>query len=623
MAFTHVIQLALVVDDRNADYPLVVDPVLVGLLSADDPDADDTHDFALVAGEGDSDNALFTIVGNELRTAASFNHETQGSRSLRVRATDSGGLFLEVTLGIQVSDVNEAPVLASPLANASGTYGQPFERILPADTFADPDAGQSLSYSVSGLPPGLGFDEVTRTIGGSPAAIGTFTVTCTATDDGVPALTAEGTFVLLVHPAPLSVAAASASRAYGDANPPFTGALLGVAAGDNVTASYSSAATALSPVGPYAIEPVLNDPEGRLENYIVSVANGTLTVDAAMAQVVANPKSRTFGEVNPALDAVVTGEVPGGDPIHFTLSTTATQFSGVGDYPITVTPGANPNYTVSVRDSLLTVTPAPLQVTLQDPSSGYLATVRTEIALEGSFTPTGVEGNYSAYWTFRSATLPPQSEEATILSDRITDTFQFPEPGVYSLQLTVVDPSGVAVTAETVGDDLPAYVVIYDPEGGFVTGGGWIVSPPGAFHPDLEAYAGVVGRASFGFVSRYQRGATVPTGNTQFQFQAGNLSFTSSVYEWLVVSGARAQFKGRGTIHGEGDYGFLMTAIDGQVNGGGGMDRFRIKIWEHPSGTLIYDNQAAPEDTAELGHSTLLGGGSIVIHTPPSGGKSR
>ena len=27
------------------------------------------------------------------------------------------------------------------------------------------------------------------------------------------------------------------------------------------------------------------------------------------------------------------------------------------------------------------------------------------------------------------------------------------------------------------------YVVVYDPSAGFVTGGGWIVSPPGAYQP--------------------------------------------------------------------------------------------------------------------------------------------
>jgi hypothetical protein len=50
-------------------------------------------------------------------------------------------------------------------------------------------------------------------------------------------------------------------------------------------------------------------------------------------------------------------------------------------------------------------------------------------------------------------------------------------------------------------------------------------------------------RASFGFVSKYQKGRTVPTGETQFQFEVAGFRFHSVSYEWLVVSSAKAQYK--------------------------------------------------------------------------------
>ena len=56
----------------------------------------------------------------------------------------------------------------------------------------------------------------------------------------------------------------------------------------------------------------------------------------------------------------------------------------------------------------------------------------------------------------------------------------------------------------------------------------------------------LAGRANFGFVSKYKKGAAAPEGQTEFQFQAGNLNFHSEAYEWLVVSGAKAQYKGTG-----------------------------------------------------------------------------
>src|SRR5438552_1058717 len=86
------------------------------------------------------------------------------------------------------------------------------------------------------------------------------------------------------------------------------------------------------------------------------------------------------------------------------------------------------------------------------------------------------------------------------------------------------------------------------------------------------------GKANFGFVSKYQRGASVPTGETEFQFKAGNLNFHSTSYQWLVISGPKAQYKGEGTLQGvSGTYYFMLTVWDGEVSGGGGVDKFRIK----------------------------------------------
>ena len=44
-----------------------------------------------------------------------------------------------------------------------------------------------------------------------------------------------------------------------------------------------------------------------------------------------------------------------GDTLNYTLATTAVKFSGVGPYPITVTLGSNPNYTVTPSNGILTV----------------------------------------------------------------------------------------------------------------------------------------------------------------------------------------------------------------------------------------------------------------------------
>ena len=143
-----------------------------------------------------------------------------------------------------------------------------------------------------------------------------------------------------------------------------------------------------------------------------------------------------------------------------------------------------------------------------------------------------------------------------------------------------------------------------------MTGGGWINSPEGAYTADPT----LTGKAKFGFNSKYKKGANIPTGQTQFKYKVGNLNFHSTAYQWLVVAGARAQFKGDGTIDGMGNCGFMLTGIDGSVNGGGGEDKFRIKIWvKDASGQIVYDNMIdAPDD--EEATTTVIGGGQIAIH---------
>ena len=146
---------------------------------------------------------------------------------------------------------------------------------------------------------------------------------------------------------------------------------------------------------------------------------------------------------------------------------------------------------------------------------------------------------------------------------------------------------------------------------GHVTGGGWFNSPAGACA--VICGESVTGKAHFAFVAQTKKGASVPVGNTAFQFQAGNLDFKSTSYQWLTTGGSKAQFKGAGAINGTGTYGFMITAIDGALsNGSNKTDRFRIKIWEKQTGVVVYDNQRGGADTDDP--TTTIGGGSIVIH---------
>jgi hypothetical protein len=85
---------------------------------------------------------------------------------------------------------------------------------------------------------------------------------------------------LTVEPAPLLVTGDDTSRAYGQANPVFSGMITGLQNGDDITATYVTTVTETSPVGTYPITPILADPSGKLPNYDVTLTNGTLSVTA-------------------------------------------------------------------------------------------------------------------------------------------------------------------------------------------------------------------------------------------------------------------------------------------------------------------------------------------------------
>jgi len=168
--------------------------------------------------------------------------------------------------------------------------------------------------------------------------------------------------------------------------------------------------------------------------------------------------------------------------------------------------------------------------------------------------------------------------------------FIAPEDGDYSFKVLSTNYIDCGFDS-AVGIDLAE-------SGGFVTGGGWINSQAGAYMAEPE----LTGKANFGFVSKYKKGANKPTGNTEFQFQTGDINFHSSDYDWLVVNknSTNAQFKGIGTVNGAGNFGFMLWATDYSNS----PDTFRIKIWDIDNGdSVVYDN----------GVGEPLGGGNIVI----------
>ncbi|GAB3708247.1 hypothetical protein GCM10027592_43160 [Spirosoma flavus] len=95
-----------------------------------------------------------------------------------------------------VSSGNQAPIVVNTIPAQAATLNQPFNYVIPAATFADPN-GDALTLSVASLPAGLQFT-APATISGAPTNLGTSMVTITATDGGN--LSVSTQFILAVNP---------------------------------------------------------------------------------------------------------------------------------------------------------------------------------------------------------------------------------------------------------------------------------------------------------------------------------------------------------------------------------------------------------------------------------------
>ena len=119
----------------------------IGTFSTTDPDALNTFTYTLVSGTGSTDNAAFSIVGDELRTNALLDFELQSSYSIRVRTTDQGGLFFEQAFTITVTDVNDlatALILSSTEVAENSAVGTQIGTFTASDT----DAQSSFTYTL-------------------------------------------------------------------------------------------------------------------------------------------------------------------------------------------------------------------------------------------------------------------------------------------------------------------------------------------------------------------------------------------------------------------------------------------------------------------------------------------
>ncbi|PXF29263.1 hypothetical protein WH50_21755, partial [Pokkaliibacter plantistimulans] len=184
----------------------VNDAPTAGTISAQSTTEDSAFSFTLpqgLFGDADSSDSLTLSAtladGSVLPSWLSFNAATGtfsgtpgngdvGVLSIKVTATDGSNASVSSSFSLTVANTNDAPT-AGVISAQSATEDSAFRFTIPAGTFSDVDAGDSLTYTAtladgSTLPSWLSFDASTGTFSGTPdnGDVGAISIRVTATD---------------------------------------------------------------------------------------------------------------------------------------------------------------------------------------------------------------------------------------------------------------------------------------------------------------------------------------------------------------------------------------------------------------------------------------------------------
>jgi MBG domain (YGX type)/Purple acid Phosphatase, N-terminal domain len=297
---------------------------------------------------GDNITASFT-------TAADTNSAV-GSYPITAVLNDPNNKLGDYTVTINNGTLTVTNALLTVMAdNASKVFGQTLnfagtEFTVSGLVSTDTVSGATLSSAGQAAGAGIGAFGISITNAVGDSGLTNYLITY------VPGtLTVEALGVLTVN-------VNNQARGYGQTNPVLTGTLVGLAGGDNITASFMTAADTNSAVGSYPITAVLNDPNNKLGNYTVTINNGTLTVTNALLTVMADNASKVFGQtLNFAgTEFTVSGLVSTDTVSSATLSSAGQAVgAGIGTYGISITNAVGDsgltNYLITYVPGTLTV----------------------------------------------------------------------------------------------------------------------------------------------------------------------------------------------------------------------------------------------------------------------------
>ncbi len=167
---------------------------LVGTFTTADAEVNDTHTYTLVAGVGSTNNASFTISGNQLLAAQVFDFETKDTYSIRVQTDDGDGGTYSEAFTITVNNVNDAPtnLFIDNLGTDNVDENLAIGNVIGVLTSEDQDIASASDTHTHSLPVGLG-DNASFSISGNQLLTGeifdyetknSYSITIRTTDSG-------------------------------------------------------------------------------------------------------------------------------------------------------------------------------------------------------------------------------------------------------------------------------------------------------------------------------------------------------------------------------------------------------------------------------------------------------
>ncbi|XJC96119.1 putative Ig domain-containing protein [Pectobacterium polonicum] len=406
-----------------------------------DPDVGDTLTLSATLANGSPLPSWLTFNAATGTFSGTPGNADVGSLTIKVTATDGSSASVSTTFGLTVTNVNDAPVVATPIPAQSVAQDGSLSFTVPAGTFTDPDVGDTLTLSAtlangSPLPSWLTFNAATGTFSGTPgnADVGSLTIKVTATDGSSASVsTTFGLTVTNVNDAPVVATPIPAQSVAQDGSLSFT-----------------------VPAGTFT------DPD----------VGDTLTLSATLANGSPLPSWLTFN----AATSTFSGTPGNADVGSLTIKVTATDGSSASvstTFGLTVT---------NVNDAPVVATPIPVQSVAQDGSLSFTVPA-------GTFTDPDVGDTLTLSATLANGSPLPSWLTFNAATGTFSGTPGNADVGSLTIKVTATDGSSASVSttfgltvtnvndAPVVATPIPAQSVAQDGSLSFTVPAGTFTDP--------------------------------------------------------------------------------------------------------------------------------------------------